>query len=89
MNDYVKPIPELITELANRYGLDAEAQDTRALLQGFLIGDLLRQTRPEYRDRILLATGVVQEADAQGNYLDHFFVDFESGARIRVTVEAV
>ena len=54
-----------------------------SLIQGVLIGALIRADHPLFRAK------VEQETDEEGVYLPHFTVTTFSGAKIRVTVEDV
>lgn len=78
-----------ISRLAESYDPDreADAQASRALAQGILVGTMLSQSRVNNPHRVLKVNVVEQDLDAQGNYNHYFVVETENGHRIKVTVE--
>lgn len=78
-------IQEEITRRAEAYDpeVEADAQASRALLQGALIGHAMHGLR----DGPCRIERVEQDTDKQGNYLPYFTIITGAGHRIRISVE--
>lgn len=81
-------ISDEISRLAQEYDpeREADAKATRAFTQGMLFAEMAKQL-PSNPNRIIKVIDLEQEKDADGNYLPYFTVVYESGARIRITLE--
>lgn len=77
-----------ISRLAQEYDpeADLDAKAARSFTQGMLFGELMKQM-PGNLGRIVKVVDLEQEIDEEGQYLPYFVIVYESGARVRVTLE--
>lgn len=74
-------------ELATGGGRQMAMMIQGALMMQFQMGGTAPGTEGFFK--ALKIAHIHQPQDEDGNYLNHFFVTFESGAKIKLTLEAV
>lgn len=92
----MEDIQKLISEAAARYdpAIEADAQASRALLQGATLGLFLKAIHDTAEGQVprvgaCAISNITQDVDADGNYRPWFTITTGAGHRIRVTFDVV
>jgi hypothetical protein len=84
MSKEAEAVTKAVQEYEQRINEDPDAVATRALIQGLLVGTMMKE---QAQGGMLRIADIEIGMDDEGNYERHFVLHMASGARIRVSCE--
>lgn len=84
MSDEAEAVSRAVEEYEARLNQDPDAAASRALVQGLIVGLMMKE---QDQGGSLRISDIQIGVDEEGNYEHHFVLHMGSGARIRVSCE--